>query len=112
MKKQSKKTTWHRVEAPKPWRPKVGQEIVGEYLSTETKTGPFGEYKAHYIKTADGTFYVSGAMVNDLFSIVDAGTQVKLVFDGKKTSNESGNQYKVFELFAEQVIEFKIAKLA
>ena len=49
-------------------------------------------------------------MVNDLFSIVDAGTQV-VGFAGKRhrTNRQS---VQGFELFAEQVIEFKIAKLA
>jgi len=103
-----KKTTWHRVKAPTRWYSEAGDELVGTYLRSETRTGQYGDYKVHYVKVRSATYYVSGATTNDLFALIPEGSKVKIVYLGTKLSQE-GYEYKVYELYTEEAIELKIA---
>lgn len=105
-----KRKSWHRVKAPMPWRPDVGDELVGAYIATKDRAGEFGTYKVHFVQTDDGrVFYASGTQLNDLFSIVEKGMRVKLVYTGSKVARNTGNEYKTFEMYAEKELELKIA---
>lgn len=106
-----KATIWHRVKVPVAWRPKVGEELIGTYVSTEMRSGQYGDYRVHVIKTSSGKlYYVSGAMATELFAVVELGAKVKVVNAGKAKSKE-GNEYKLIELYTEEAIEFKIAEV-
>lgn len=105
MTKQRK--VWHRVKAPTVWRPKEGEELVGEYIGTELKAGQYGEYRTHVIRTDAGIFRVSGAMTDDLFGLLEVSKRVKLVYCGKKrSSKDSDREYKVYELYTEEAVQF------
>lgn len=103
--------TWHRVKAPQPWRPKVNEELIGTYMLSKMRTGQFGDYRVHFVKSKNSIFYISGTMVNDLFALIPENAKVKLVFLGIKLSKED-REYKCFELYAEEAIEFKIVSEA
>lgn len=77
-----------------PWRPKSGEELIGTYLSSKIRDGTWGEYTVHFIKSKNRIFYASGAMLNDLFALLEQDTKIKLVFLGTKPDRE----YKLFEL--------------
>lgn len=101
--------TWFRVKAPQVWRPKPGEELIGVFLGTQVKVGQFGEYNAHMIKTHGANVkYVSGAMTDDLFAMLDSGSKVKLIFIGMQPVHDSDREYKLFELYTEEEIEFKL----
>lgn len=112
-----KRQTWKRVKAPQPWRPKPDEELVGIYLGSKIRGGRFGEYHVHYIKEQESRnhnkatgliVYVSGSQINDLFALIEVDDLVRLVFKGLKVSKTSGNEYKTFELYTEDSVEFKL----
>ncbi len=108
-----KKTTWHKVKAPKPWKPKAGDELIGSYLGCKTKAGQFGEYLVHYVQSRGQVYYASGCVANDLFSLVCVNDKVKLVFNGTKApavGKEHG--VKLFELYTEEEVYLKLAETA
>lgn len=105
-----KKKVWHKVVAPKPWRPKAGEEIEGYYVGAETRTGQFGEYKVYMIRTRGKDIkYLSGTIINDLFSVVPPETKVKIKFLGMKKSKTTDRSFKEFEVYTEEEIAFRIA---
>jgi hypothetical protein len=107
-----RKKTWHRVTAPTPWRPKPGDQLVGEYVGSKVRTGQYGEYLVHLVKVHGEHKYVSGAVVDGLFALVSVGMQVKLVFVGTKLTADTEREYKDFELYTEQAVELKLAEPA
>lgn len=107
MKKQHK--SWYRVRAPYGWRPKPGDELVGEFLGTQVRFGQFGEYKIHLVKTRGRKIqYVSGTVTNDMFAMVRPGQKIKLVFVGMQQVFDTERIYKKFELYTEEEIEFNV----
>lgn len=111
MAKRMQTKTWHKVSAPRPWRAKIGEELIGTYLNTETRVGQFGEYKVHFVKVNNSRiFYVSGTVLNDLFAMIQPNMKVKIVFTGtKKAEKDSSKAYKCYELFTEEAIELRVA---
>lgn len=107
-----KKQVWHRVKAPRPWRPKPGEELIGVFLRTDVREGQFGPYRVHYIKARGQILTVSGTVLNDLFALLADETKVKLVFLGKKSTQASGREYKDFELYTQEAVEFKLVEVA
>ena len=104
----TQRKTWFKVNAPKAWRPKPGDELVGSYLSSKIRSGQFGDYRVHFIKCRTQVYYVSGTQINDLFALVQENMKVKLVFVGLKQGKD--HEYKVFDLYTEEAIELKIAE--
>ena len=102
-----KRSTWHRVKAPTPWRPEDGEELIGHYRGSKTRQGEFGEYLIHFIEARDIYFYVSGSMLNDLFTAVKEGDRVRLVFLGRKRT-ENDRELKVFELYSDKTTAFRM----
>jgi len=47
---------WRKVEGPKPWRPKEGDELEGFYGGTRTFEGTYGEYEVVIVYTEAGAF--------------------------------------------------------
>lgn len=95
------KYKWRKVEAPKPWRPGVGDEVVGYYLSTSQRNGEHGRFTAVYVAVpGDGVRYITGVRIVDLIaaSMVARGEPVRIIFDGLETTG-SGRQMKTFSLY-------------
>lgn len=109
---KKKPTTWYRVRAPQPWRPNAGDEIVGEYLGSKMKSGGFGDYKIHLIKTGRKVIVsVSGAVADGLFDLVKHGDKIKCVYLGRRKSRDSDQEYKDYELYTEEEIQLKLAEV-
>ena len=100
--------TWNRVKAPKIWRPKDGDALIGTYLGSQIRSGVYGDYNAHFIKHNHRVFMVSGSQLDSLIALIGKGEQIKLVYVGRKVSHSSGNEYKAFELYSENVVEFRL----
>ena len=103
-----RKVNWYRVKAPQPWRPKLHEELIGTYLCTKQKIGEWGPYSIHLVKSRCQIFYVSGAMVDNLFGLLQPETKVKLIFTGMRDS-PGGRSYKTFELYTDEAL--KIAEV-
>lgn len=102
---KSKKKTWHKVKAPKAWRPKDNQELIGTYLTCTIKKGQWGDYKCHQVKSKEEIFFITGAVADGLFDLVPEGSIVKVVYLGKKQSKtDTTKSYKDYELYTEQEI--------
>lgn len=99
---------WNRVKAPKVWRPEDGDELTGVFIGSQVRNGMYGDYTVYFIRTKNGVLYTSGSMLNDLFSQIGEGEPVKLIFTGMKISGMSGNEYKSFELYCENEVEFRL----
>lgn len=102
--------TWLRVDAPKAWRPRPNEELIGIYLGSTLRGGQYGEYRQHFVKSRAQIFYASGAILDNLFSLVTTDTKVKLVFKGVLQGRE--HPYKLFELYTEDAIEFTLIGVA
>lgn len=99
---------WHKVQVPKPWRPKPTEELIGTYVGSKQMSGKFGVYTIHMIRRQKGSVaYVSGTMASALFAVVELGCRVKLVFNGYKVAL-NGNEYKDYELYVEDEMQLKV----
>lgn len=47
-------------------------------------------------------------MLNDLFSLIKAGTIVKVKFNGIKPCMNSDREYKDYDVFTEEEISFRV----
>lgn len=99
---------WHQVRVPKPWNAEPGDELIGTFLCSREKKGRFGDYTVHYIQTRTQVYYVSGTLTNDLFALLSEGQSIKLVFEGKQDCANSDHSYKVYKLYTEEAVVFKI----
>lgn len=103
---------WLRVNAPKPWRAKANDELIGSYIGSKMKSGQYGDYKVHYVKSRAQIYYVSGAILDNLFSLIAEGAKVKLVFKGVQQAKEQDRTYKLYELYTEDAVEFTLTGVA
>lgn len=108
-----KRQVWHQVKAPTRWAPKDNDELVGTYIGKNTRSGIYGDYTVHLVevknKVRKKIHYLSGVQLNDLFDMIPFDTIVKIVFKGRKPNKDGTREYKTFEVFTEEVIEFKLA---
>lgn len=94
---------WRQVSAPKVWRPKDGDTLVGAYGGISIKKGMHGEYRNLIVRTDNETFLVSGTKI---MSLVDASgvetlQNVRVVYKGLV---DVGNEHpmKDYDLFIEK----------
>lgn len=59
------------------------------------------------IKVHSRTLYVSGTMADALFTMISIEQRVKLVYVGKKKSQDNEREYKAFELYTEEEVALK-----
>lgn len=107
-----KKQMWHKVRAPKPWRPTAGQELIGTYAGCKELNGIHGQYKQHYVKTGDNIVSLSGARCDQLFALINIDSEVKVVFNGMRKCANSEFSYKDFDVFTrkEVTVDLNIAE--
>jgi len=92
---------WEEVSAPKVWRPKVGEELIGHYHGRTVRSGTFGEYEVVQVSVpGDALYNVSGTRIVQLFdsASLESGEQVRIVFKGYKEL-QGDKKLKVFELY-------------
>jgi hypothetical protein len=98
---------WKKIEGDTPqdddestiWKPDNADEwIVGKYFDLDENIGLKGDSNLYHIRSDDGTHYkVWGSMIlDDLMSKVNMGSDVKIVYKGKKQGKN--NFYKLFEV--------------
>lgn len=107
-----KKKVWHRVRAPVAWRPKPGDVIEGTFLRTDVREGTYGPYRIHYVKVGPNIVFISGTVLNDLFALLKDDTKVKVVYLGKQRTQDGAKEFKKFELYTQEAIEFKLVEVA
>lgn len=100
---------WVKVEAARSWRPHPGQELIGIYSGCMRKTGPYGEYSAHYIREdrPAESWVIYGARLDNLFMSVQPGARVRIVFNGREEFiGKEGEVFeaKDFDLFVEVTV--------
>lgn len=91
---------WKKVEMAGSWDPEEDKEIVGVLVNKEENVGP-NESMMYTIETETGErLGVWGSTVlNSRMGQVPVGTEVKIVYKGKATSDKTGRQYKDYEVY-------------
>ena len=103
--KLKRETKWRQVKAPRHWRPKEGDELVGHFRGYTRLAGMYGEYTAALIHVPyKGRYFVNGTT---LIRLIDASElqvddPVRIVFDGWKDL-ENERRCKLFTLFVEDL---------
>lgn len=98
-------TDWIKVEGVSSegselWNYLEDKELVGIYKSKKENVGPnksnmyFVEDKKGNLKSFWGT-----TLLDDRFSTIATGEEVKLVYLGKSTSEKSGRSYHNFDIY-------------
>lgn len=86
------------------WKPShPGDEIIGEYIKTETGKGR-GEGLLFHHLIDDDDFEVSilgSTVLNKKLENVEPGTIIKIVYNGKSKS-KNGREYNDFKVFSKQ----------
>jgi hypothetical protein len=91
---------WRKIEAPLPWKPDEGDELIGRFGGVYTREGAYGTYKVLMVTNEEGSFYVSGTV---LISLVEAAgvitpeQHIRVVFKGNQET-EIGF-IKLFDLY-------------
>jgi hypothetical protein len=89
---------WRKVKGPKRWEPEPGDSLIGNFVGTKAKEGPYGGYQVIYVATDSGTYRISGVQLTELFEGISPGVQVKIVFLGMKPVGSEG-EMREFELY-------------
>lgn len=76
---------WRKVEGPRTWRPKPGDELEGFFGGTRTFEGSYGEYEVVIVYAENGAYSISGCKAVSLVRC--AGTlaredRVRFVYKG------------------------------
>lgn len=97
---------WQRVVAPRPWRPDVGEELIGYYGGRTLRKGQFGQYEvvvAHV--PTQGAFAITGTHLIQLIdaALIQKGHPIRVKYLGKtrtKAEDEDGRSHemKIFDL--------------
>lgn len=104
-----KRKVWKRVKAPKSWRPTEGEELIGEFLGSDVAVGEYGEYKRHYVRREDeSVVYVTGSRSDQLFALVKADGEVKVVFNGMRQCVTSDRTYKDIDVFTRDEVSVEL----
>lgn len=75
------------------------KELQGIYVSKKDNVGSNGS-TMYYIEKDGETFSMWGSMVlDDRFSKINIGEEVKVVFTGKNKSLKTGKYYRTFDVF-------------
>ncbi len=96
---------WKKVEAPRAWRPRPGDELLGFYGGKTTKSGRFGSYEAVIVHVPGGpAMLISGVMAVQAAdsAMLVVGHPVRFVFKGLKDLGE-GKTLKQVEMFVADV---------
>lgn len=91
---------WRKVRAPKPWRPEAGEVLIGRYAGKQLREGQYGPYNVFIVRALEGTYLLSGTVLNDLFAGVFEGDAVQVHFLGMQQFR--GGEYKDFNIFVEE----------
>lgn len=92
---------WREVSAPKLWRPKDGEELIGYYAGRTTRDGQHGQYEVVTVLVPyKGAFMVSGTMLIQLAdaAMLSRGDAVRIVFVERQAIDDERHM-KVFKLF-------------
>jgi hypothetical protein len=92
---------WHKVRAPRTWRPKPGEQLIGYYYGKSTRLGHHGQYEVVQMAVpGQGMWLVSGTTILQLVNsaCLQTGDPMKVVFLGEKAL-EGDKKLKLFELF-------------
>lgn len=92
---------WRKVEGPKVWRPKLGDELEGFYGGTRTFEGSYGKYEVVIIYTETGAFSISGCKALSLVrcaGALDREDKVRFVYKGTVDVGHD-NVMKDYELY-------------
>ena len=97
------KKEWEEVgggDLPPTWNYKEDKEIVGVYTGMEENVGPNASHM-YYLENKDGEKVgVWGtALLDQRFSKVEKGTEVRIVYNGKTTSPKTGRSYHDFSFY-------------
>lgn len=102
---------WKKVEAPKPWKPRVpGEELLGFYAGQSKRQGQFGEYTVVMIAVpGEGLRMVSGARIVQLVdaAALTPGEPVRIVWHGNLPlkGDRTYNSYDLFKSDGEALPE-------
>lgn len=97
---------WKRVQAPRPWYPKEGDEIAGYYGGKTTRVGKYGSYELAIVHVPNvGTYTITGIMVIQALdsSAVSPGHPVRITFNGMQQARSDSE--KTFKTFKVEVAE-------
>ena len=84
------------------WDFKKKKEIIGIYKKMQLNVGP-NKNNMYFIETEGGLLSIWGtALLNDRFSKIPQGSEVKLTYLGK-TQGESGREYHNFKVLYREV---------
>lgn len=77
---------WRKIDAPKPWRPRPGETLVGIYAGASKKVGPHGEYSVFFVRDENypTSWTINGARIEALFVSVQPGARIRVVFNGRE----------------------------
>jgi hypothetical protein len=78
---------WHKVRAPRTWRPKPGEQLIGYYYGKSTRLGHHGQYEVVQMAVpGQGMWLVSGTTILQLVNsaCLQTGDPMKVVFLGEK----------------------------
>ena len=96
---------WEKVEQTPSeiWEyEKEGDELVGTYNDKEINVGP-NESTLLSIKTEEGITKVwSNSVLDTQFKEIELGTDVRIVYEGKVTSDKTGREYKNFSVYTKK----------
>ena len=100
---------WRKAERAQIWRPGDGEVLQGTYVHSRARSGSYGEYFLHVVRTEAGLFSVSGSVISALLEDagVVSGDLVRVVFLGKKSTATGKREYKDFELYIAESVETK-----
>lgn len=91
---------WKRLETPRAWAPKAGDELAGYYLGATLRDGAFGQYSVVLVAVpSEGVYMVSGTIIIQLVqsAFIPTGSPLRIRFDGLAETT-MGRQMKKFEV--------------
>lgn len=82
------------------WKPEtIGEYKVGKYLNKEENVGLESNSTLYFFKNEKEKWKVWGSkLLNSLMDKVDLGKEVKIIYQGKRKS-QNGAYYKIFEIY-------------
>ena len=82
------------------WKYQEQKEIVGVYKRMQMQVGP-NKSNMYFLEQKDGSEVgVWGtSLLDDRFAKLEAGTEVKIVYQGKSTSPKTGRSYHNFSIY-------------
>jgi len=88
------------TEGSELWDYEMQEKLVGIYKSKKENIGP-NKSNMYFVEDKKGNLrsFWGTALLNDRFSDINIGEEVKLVYKGKVKSEKSGRSYHDFEIY-------------